>query len=77
MARTAAQVQADITRIETAIANIETAGQSFEITSGSGAGTKRVTTFADYDKLINRRTELYAELDEVNSVRAKRIRAAW
>jgi len=77
MARTAAVIQAEITRLEKTIENIELAGQSYEITSGSGAGTKRVVTMADYDKLTKRLDKLYGELSEVNGTRAKRIGAGW
>jgi len=77
MARTAAVIQAEITRLEKTIENIELAGQSYEITSGSGAGTKRVVTMADYDKLTKRLDKLYGELAEVNGTRAKRIGAGW
>ena len=77
MARTAAEIQAEITQITTALSQIMVAGQSYEITSGSGAGTKRVVTMADYDTLEKHRNDLYAELAEVNGTRAKRIRAGW
>lgn len=77
MARTAAVIQSEITRLEKTIENIELAGQSYEITSGSGAGTKRVVTMADYDKLTKRLDKLYGELAEVNGTRAKRIVAGW
>lgn len=77
MARTAAVIQAEITEIDTALSAIRQGGQSFEITSGSGMGTKRVVTMADYDSLIKHRAELYGELAEVNATRAFRIRAAW
>lgn len=77
MARTAAVIQAEIDQITTALSQIMVAGQSYEITSGSGAGTKRVVTMADYDKLKKARSDLYSELDEVNKIRAKRIGAGW
>jgi hypothetical protein len=77
MARTAAVIQAEIDEITLALSNIRKGGQAFEITSGSGAGTKRVVTMADYDTLVAHRSELYGELAEVNQTRAKRIRAAW
>ena len=77
MARTAAVIQADIARVQTAIEQVELAGQSYEITSGSGAGTKRVVTMPDYEKLTKRLSNLQAELAEVNQTRAVRIRAAW
>lgn len=77
MARTAAVIQAEIDQITTALTHIVVAGQSYEITSGSGAGTKRVVTMADYDTLVKHRSTLYGELAEVNGTRAKRIGAGW
>jgi hypothetical protein len=77
MARTAAEIQVEIDSITLALAQIRVAGQSYEITSGSGAGTKRVVTMADYDTLKQHRNDLISELSEVNSTRAVRIRPAW
>jgi len=77
MARTAAVIQAEIDEITTALSQIRVAGQSYEITSGSGAGTKRVVTMADYDTLKAHRSDLITELAEVNETRVRRIRAAW
>ena len=77
MARTAAVIQAEIDEITTALSAIRKGGQSFEITSGSGAGTKRVVTMADYDLLVQHRAQLQAELNEVNSVKSFRLRAGW
>ena len=77
MARTAAVIQAEIAQIDAALSAIRQGGQSYEITSGSGMGTKRVVTMADYDTLAKHRSELYGELSEVNNTRAVRIRPAW
>jgi len=77
MARTAVEIQLEIDEISTALSQIRLAGQSYEITSGSGAGTKRVVTMADYNDLKKHRSDLMAELAEVNSTRAVRIRPAW
>lgn len=77
MARTAAVIQAEIDEITTALSNIRLAGQSYEITSGSGAGTKRVVTMADYDTLKKHRSDLQAELAELNKTRSVRIGIGW
>ena len=77
MARTAAVIQAEIDQITTALSQIILAGQSYEITSGSGAGTKRVVTMSDYDTLKKHRSDLYAELAEVNQTRSIRIGVGW
>ena len=77
MARTVAVIQAEIDEITTALSNIRKAGQSYTITTGSGFGTSRVVTMADYDKLIKHRQALQSELDEVNGSRALKIRAGW
>ena len=77
MARTASVIQAEIDQITTALSQIVLAGQSYEITSGSGAGTKRVVTMADYDTLKKHRSDLYAELAEVNQTRSIRIGVGW
>lgn len=77
MARTAAVIQAEIDEITVALSQIRLAGQSYEITSGSGAGTKRVVTMADYDTLKKHRSDLQAELAEVNKTKAVRIGIGW
>ena len=77
MSRTAAVIQAEITEIDNALSAIRQGGQQYEITSGSGMGSKRVVTMADYDTLTKHRSELYGELAEVNATRAVRIRPAW
>jgi len=77
MARTAAEIQLEINQITTALSQIVIAGQSYEITSGSGAGTKRVVTMADYDVLKKHRNDLYAELATVEGTGVRRIRAGW
>jgi len=70
-------IQAEIDQITTALSHIVVAGQSYQITSGSGAGTSRMVTMADYDTLKKHRNDLYAELAEVGGTRAKRMKAAW
>lgn len=77
MSRTAAEIQADITNVENAITAILKGGQEYEITSGSGMGSKRVVKMPALSDLETKRTALYAELAEVNSTRAVRIRPAW
>ena len=77
MARAAAVIQAEIDEITTALSNIRKGGQSFEVTSGSAAGTKRVVTMADYDILVTHRAQLQAELNEVNNVKSFRMRVGW
>ena len=77
MARTAAEIQTEIDEINVALSQIRLAGQSYEITSGSGAGTKRVVTMADYETLKKHRSDLIAELAEATKTRAVRIRPAW
>lgn len=77
MARTAAEIQLEINQITTALSQIVIAGQSYEITSGSGAGTKRVVTMADYETLKKHRNDLYSELADVSGTGVRRIRAGW
>lgn len=77
MARTAIEIQAEIDEINTALSYIRTAGQSYTITSGSGSGTSRTVTMADYKTLKEERNDLYAELDRVNRGSTRTIRAAW
>jgi len=77
MARTAVEIQAEIDEITTALSNIRLAGQSYQITSGSGAGTSRTVTMVDYDKLKKDRSDLIMELSELNETRTVRIRPAW
>ena len=77
MARTTTEIQAEIDSITTALNNIRVAGQSWEITSASGAGTKRVVTMADYKQLTAHREELYAELREAQGRAGRVIRPGW
>lgn len=77
MARTAIEIQAEIDSITTALSNIRTAGQSWEITSGTGAGTKRVVTMADYDTLVKHRNDLIAELREVQGRSVRVMSPGW
>lgn len=77
MARTTTEIQAEIDSITTALNNIRVAGQSWEITSGTGAGTKRVVTMAEYDKLVAHRDELYAELREAQGRSVRVTRPGW
>ena len=77
MARTATEIQAEIDSITTALLNIRVAGQSWEITSSSGAGTKRVVTMADYDTLVKHRETLQAELREVQGRSVRVVKPGW
>ena len=77
MARTATVIQAEIDEITTALSQIRIAGQAYEITTASGFGSKRVVTMADYEKLENHRTKLYAELNTVNGAKSFRVKAGW
>ena len=75
--RTAAEIQAEIDDITTALSFIRKGGQSFTITSGSGAGTGRTVTMADYKTLMMQRQELYRELAHIQNGSVRKIRAGW
>lgn len=74
---TPAEIAAEIAEISAALSHIRKGGQSYTITSASGAGTSRTVTMADYDKLLNHRRNLQMQLDSINGRRAVRIGAGW
>ncbi len=77
MARTTTEIQTEIDSVTTALNNIRVAGQSWEITSGTGAGTKRVVTMVEYNKLVAHRDELYAELREAQGRSVRVMGLGW
>ena len=77
MARTATEIQAEITEIDTALSHIRAGGQGYTINSASGGGTARTVTMADYNTLVKHRDDLYQELSSVNSTRAFRFTPGW
>jgi hypothetical protein len=66
-----------ISALNTAIEAIEQAGQSYEITSGAGAGTKRVVTMPEYTSLVAERDKFEASLAALKSARSLRLTAGW
>ena len=75
--RTITEIEREILEINTAISQILQGGQSWEITSASGAGTKRVVTMADYNTLLAEKKELLAELAEAQGQRSRSVRPGW
>jgi prefoldin subunit 5 len=71
------ELESEIAEITTALTHIRKGGQSYEITSASGSGTKRVVTMADYNALNSHRDKLRAELAALNNTRAVRVGASW
>jgi len=71
---TAAQIQAEIDELTTAISQIRIAGQSYTINSGSST---RTVTMADYDKLVRDRRDLQLQLDELNGTAGMTLTAGW
>ena len=73
------QLETEIAEITLALTHIRKGGQSYEITSGSGVGTKRVVTMADYATLSADRDKLNAELAlyTTGSSRGVRVSAGW
>lgn len=72
-----AELQAEITEINTALSQIRKAGQSYLIMSSAAGGTQRSVTMADYDKLIRHRNDLQRRLDTLNGKRAFMRRVGW
>ena len=76
-AESIAALELEIANLTIAINNVRVAGQSWEITSAAGSGTKRVVTFADYATLVKERKELQASLSALNETRGVRLGAGW
>jgi len=55
-------LQEELQQIDQAISNILTAGQSFSLSSASGSGSSRQTTFANLDQLYARKAQLELKL---------------
>jgi len=72
-----AAIQAEIAEINTALSHIRKAGQSYTITSASGAGTSRTVTMADYNTLVAARNDLQSQLDSAAGNRATRVGCGW
>lgn len=74
---TAAEIQEEIAEINKALKYIRLGGQSYTITSASGAGTSRIVTQADYETLKKDRDKLYNQLRGLEGKKAFRYRASW
>jgi len=74
--KTAAEIQAEILEIDTALSFIRSGGQSYIITSGS-SGTSRTVTNADYTMLVEHRNDLAMQLRTLQGKRAFRVRPCW
>jgi hypothetical protein len=72
-----AAIEAEIVEINIALSHIRKGGQSYTITSASGAGTSRMVTMADYNTLIKQRNDLQRQLDGANGKRGFRAGCAW
>ena len=72
-----ATIQAEITEINTALSHIRKGGQSYTITSASGAGTSRTVTMANYDSLVKQRNELQKQIDSAQGRRGFRAGCGW
>lgn len=72
-----ATIQLEIIEINTALSHIRKGGQSYTITSASGAGTSRTVTMANYDSLVTQRNDLQRQLDGATGKRAFRAGCAW
>jgi hypothetical protein len=70
-------LELEIAELTVAISHIRKGGQSYEITSAAGAGTKRVVTFADYQTLINEKKQLNSELAALNGTRGAVLTPGW
>lgn len=68
------EINAEIAIITTAIEHILKGGQSYVIGSGS---SRREVTMADYDTLVKRRSDLYAQLNEVTGNTGFTLSAGW
>lgn len=72
------ELETEIAEITIAISHIRKGGQAYEITTASGAGTKRIVTQADYKALIEERNSYKAELQSLNGTgRGVRIGLGW
>lgn len=74
---TTAEINAELAVINTAINDILKAGQSYMITSSSGAGTSRQVTMANLPELYKRKNDLQRMLDGAAGNRATRIGLGW
>jgi hypothetical protein len=74
---TEAEILAEIASINTALEHIRKGGQSYTITSASGAGTSRTVTMADYKMLSEERDKLYRQLASLSGTRGYRMRPMW
>ena len=72
-----AALELEIAQITVAISHIRVGGQSYEITTAAGTGTKRVVTMADYKTLVNERNSLRAEVAALQKTRGVKLRAGW
>jgi len=72
-----AAIQAEIAEINTALSHIRKGGQSYSITTASGAGTSRTVTMANYETLVTQRNDLQRQLDSATGKRAFRTGCAW
>jgi hypothetical protein len=71
------ELETEIALLTVAISTILKTGQSYEITTMTGSGTKRVVTMADYQTLTRERDKLRAELASLNCTRSVKIQAGW
>ena len=55
-------LQEELELIDQSITNILTAGQAFQVTTQSGAGSSRQTTFANLEQLYARKAQLELKL---------------
>lgn len=74
---TEAEILLEIAEINTALSHIRKGGQSYTITSASGAGTSRMVTMADYNTLVKDKIRLENLLASVQNKRSYRITPAW
>jgi hypothetical protein len=74
---TSTEINAELVILNTAINHILKGGQSYTITSASGAGTSRMVTMANLPELYKRKNALQAQLDSMNGNRATRIGLGW
>jgi hypothetical protein len=70
-------LESEIAELTIAITVIRKGGQSYEITTAAGAGTKRVVTMADYNSLVAEREKLQASLAALSTGRSLRLTAGW
>lgn len=77
MTLTADEIRAEIAEITAALSHLRKGGQSYMLMTSAGGGTQRSVSMADYDKLVRHRNDLQAQLNEIEDVRAFRLRAGW